>query len=103
MKPRYRFFLYTFITLFFPLQIYSAVSMPNAFSNSMVLQRDMKVKIWGSASNGEQVSVSINGQTKSTTAQNGSWSVLLDPMSAGGPYTMTVKGTNTVTITDVYW
>lgn len=102
MKPRYRFFLYTFITLFFPLQIYSAVSMPNAFSNSMVLQRDMKVKIWGSASNGEQVSVSINGQTKSTTAQNGSWSVLLDPMSAGGPYTMTVKGTNTVTITDVY-
>jgi sialate O-acetylesterase len=79
------------------------VSVTTLFSNSMVLQRNMKVPIWGSASSGESVTVSFNGQTKTaTTGSNGKWKVTLDPMVEGGPFTMTIKGNNTITITDIY-
>lgn len=69
----------------------------------MVLQRGMPVPVWGTASSGEQVTVSIASQSKSvSTPASGKWTVKLDSMPAGGPYTMTVKGTNTVTLDDVY-
>ena len=46
--------------------------------------------------------MSINGQSKTATAgADGKWQVTLDPMPAGGPYTLTVKGKNTITCNDV--
>jgi sialate O-acetylesterase len=84
------------------VSISANVKMPNAFSNSMVLQQKCNVRIWGSASNDEAITVQFNNQSKSVVAKSGSWSVLLDSMNAGGPYTLTIKGLNTVTISDVY-
>ncbi len=81
---------------------HATVKVTNVFSTSMVLQRNSKVKIWGSAANDESVTVKCNGQSKTTVTKNGAWSVVLDPMEAGGPYTMTIKGQNTITISDVY-
>lgn len=53
------------------------------FSDHMVLQRGQPVPVWGQADPGEQVSVSISGQTKSTTTDaHGKWLVRLDPMPA---------------------
>ena len=79
------------------------ISVTTLFSNSMVLQRNQLVPVWGKGANGEQVTVTFNGQTKTTTtAGNGTWKVVLDSMKAGGPYTMTIKGNNTITITDIY-
>jgi len=78
-----------------------AVKIP--FSSHMVLQRNMKVNVWGTAASGETVTVKFNGQQKSATAgANKSWKLQLDPMVAGGPFTMTISGTNTVTLSDVY-
>ena len=69
----------------------------------MVLQREMPLAVWGTASSGEQVTVTIGSQTKTVaTPASGTWTMKLDPMPAGGPYVMTVKGTNTVTLNDVY-
>ena len=49
----------------------------------MVLQRDTKVKVWGWATAGEKLTVEFAEQKKSTTvAADGSWQVVLDPMSA---------------------
>jgi sialate O-acetylesterase len=82
---------------------YGNVAVKPPFASSMVLQRDMEVPIWGTAAGGEQVSVAIASQTKTvTTPANGKWSLKLDPMPAGGPYVVTIKGTNTVTLDDVY-
>jgi len=79
------------------------VTVSNLFSNSMVLQRNTTVPIWGKAGSSESVTVTFNGQTKTTTAgSSGVWKVNLDPMAEGGPYTMTIKGSSTVTITDIY-
>jgi sialate O-acetylesterase len=71
------------------------------FQDNMVLQFGKKVNIWGTADIGETVSVSINGQTKSATAINGKWLVQLDAMEPGGPYTLTVRGANTISIKNV--
>jgi sialate O-acetylesterase len=66
------------------------------------LQRDQKDRVWGSAEPGEEVTVEIAGQTKSAKASpDGAWQVVLDPMPAGGPHSMTVKGKNTVQFDDV--
>jgi sialate O-acetylesterase len=89
--------------LFFtaPLSATIAVKMP--FANSMVLQRNMMNPIWGTASNGEQVSITLGSQTKTVlTPQSGKWTIKLDPMAEAGPLTMTIKGNNTLTLTDVY-
>ena len=78
------------------------VKLPALFGDHMVLQRDQNDRVWGWADPGEEVTVSINGQTKTATAgADGKWQVTLDPMPAGGPYTLTVKGKNTLTCNDV--
>ncbi len=75
---------------------------PNSlFSNHMVLQRDVAVPVWGTADEGERITVSINGQVQTTTARNGNWMVQLKKMDAGGPYVLTIQGNNMVEITDV--
>lgn len=71
------------------------------FGSHMVLQRGAPIPVFGTASNGESVTVTLGTQSKTTTAANGSWKVNLDAMPAGGPYTLTIKGANTATYTDV--
>ena len=71
------------------------VKMPAIFGNNMVLQQKTSNLIWGIAEPGEDVTVSIAGQTKSAKADaDGKWSVKLDPLQVGEPLTMTVKGKN---------
>ncbi len=78
------------------------VRLPLLVSNGMVLQRDAKITIWGWASPGEKVQVKFNRKTISTvTDSEGNWKIALPPMKAGGPYTMEVKGKNTILINDI--
>ncbi len=71
------------------------------FSDGMVLQRGMEIPVWGTADEGEQVEVAFCGQTVTTAARDGAWTVRLAPLDAGGPYTMTISGANSVEIRDV--
>ncbi len=83
------------------------------FSDGMVLQQGMKCPIWGMAEPGEQVSVSYDisknfaraaAAAAVTADDKGKWKVTLQfsPELAGGPYTLTIKGKNTITLKDVY-
>lgn len=81
---------------------HAAVTLPHILSDHAVLQRDMPIHIWGNAGPGEQVAVSFHGgQAHTTTDGLGHWSVYLPAEQAGGPYTLTVKGTNAITLTDI--
>jgi sialate O-acetylesterase len=77
------------------------------FSDHMVLQRDVPISVWGTADPGEQVSVAIKGDGRSsmspTVAANadGTWKVQVPKLAAGGPYELTIKGKNSVAIKDV--
>lgn len=72
------------------------VSLPRVFSDGAVLQREKPLHIWGWADEGESVTVSFGKISRTTTAKNGEWSVSLPALKAGGPYTLTVKGNNTI-------
>lgn len=71
------------------------------FTDNMVLQQGMRAPVWGQADNGERVTVEFRGQTVTTIAHNKSWFVYLDPMSAGGPFTMKITGANTIEFKNV--
>ncbi len=78
------------------------VKLPPVFSEHMVLQRDIVLPVWGTASPDEEVTVAIAGQTKTTKADaQGKWRVKLDALKVGDPLTLTVKGKNTITLNDV--
>lgn len=78
------------------------VRLARIFSEHMVLQRGKPVPIWGFAEPGEKVTMEFRGQKVSTVAdRTGVWRVVLSPMSAGGPFRMTVRGNNTVELSDV--
>ena len=73
------------------------------FTEHMVLQRKMKVPVWGWAKEGQKVSVEIGGQTKTSVADaSGKWRVDLDPMEPGPARTMKVtEGTSSIEIGDI--
>jgi sialate O-acetylesterase len=77
---------------------------PNSLcTDGMVLQQKMDVNIWGTAVNGEKVTVSFRGKTATTTADNnGHWKVSLPSGEAGGPLPMTIAGNNKLEYTNVY-
>ena len=59
------------------------VRMPALFSDHMVLQRDIKVPVWGWAEPGETVTVKFADQKKKVkTDKTGKWMVRLDAMKA---------------------
>ncbi|MBM80216.1 MAG: sialate O-acetylesterase [Planctomycetaceae bacterium] len=79
------------------------VTLPNIFGSHMVLQQGQKNKVWGWADAGENVTVTIGGQTHSATAdKDGNWSVKLESMKVGsGPHKMSVQGKNEVSFDDI--
>src|SRR5579864_1210794 len=83
-------------------QVRADVKLPAIFGNHMILQQAQNDRVWGRAEPGEEVTVRIADQAKTTKAgDDGKWTVTLGPMPAGGPHTMTVTGKNTVTCDDV--
>jgi sialate O-acetylesterase len=60
----------------------------------MVLQQGTKAPLWGSADDGEKVSVTCQGQTVTTTTTGGKWQVCLENLKPGGPFTLTIQGNN---------
>ncbi len=72
------------------------------FSRGAVLQRDKPLPVWGWTAPGEEVTVTLAGQAKKTNCgANGRWQVVLKPIAAGGPYTMTIRGSSTITVDDL--
>ncbi len=71
------------------------------FTDGAVLQRGQPVPVWGTARDGEKVTVEIDKQKISTTAADGKWSVSLKPLKEGGPHTLKITGDNAVTVNNL--
>jgi len=79
-----------------------ALRLHGLFADGLVLQRDRPCPVWGAAAAGDEVTVSISGQTKTARAgADGRWSLKLDPLAAGGPYELAVSGPGTLMVKDV--
>ena len=72
------------------------------FGDNMVMQRGKPNVIWGWADPGDKIEVAISGKTASGVAgTDRRWEVKIDPPAAGGPYTMTIKGRQTVELHNI--
>ena len=72
------------------------------FSDHLVLQRDCAIPIWGRAEADEILMVELAETSAQTTADAaGRWQVTLPALPAGGPHTLTVRGSTTVVLRDV--
>jgi sialate O-acetylesterase len=62
------------------------------FSDGMVLQRDVAVKIWGCAEPGAQLTVAFcEREYRAQAGADGNWQVVMDPLAAGGPWEITIR------------
>jgi len=75
----------------------------SVFQDHAVLQRDKPIAVWGQASNGDEITLSL-GEAKiaARADSSGHWSATLPAMSAGGPYKLAAKaGTAEQVLNDI--
>ena len=85
-----------------PVEVRAEVKLARVFGDSMVLQRDREVPVWGTAAAGEEVEVTLGKQSHTIKAgQDGRWRVKLEAIPAGGPHELVVKAANTLRVKDV--
>jgi len=78
------------------------VRLPKIFSDNMMLQRGLPVRVWGWADAGEPVSVTLAGKTVATKADDkGEWKLELAAMKAGENLELSVKGKNQLSLKNI--
>lgn len=82
---------------------YGGLSLPEVYSDGMVLPHGKYLTIRGKADAGRHVTVGINNRRYTATSGNtGDWTAEIEPLDAGGPYELTVSdGERTLRIKDV--
>lgn len=84
--------LLLFLTLFlFQAFVHAQIKLPKVFGDSMVLQRGIKIPIWGNSTPGALINAEL-GNVKATTKadQEGKWMVRFPKFKASGPYTLKI-------------
>ncbi len=101
MKKITHYILYLFLLLITE-NCFPQIRLPQMIRDSMILQQDAKINIWGWASPKEKVKVRFqNKKYAATTDVNGKWVIRLSPIKAGGPFTMNISGKNKITLEDI--
>ena len=95
------FLIIPVITLLYTSSASATVKVHGLFSKGAVIQRAMPVPVWGTAADDEKITVKFRGQSISTVARDGKWMIRLEPMDAGGPYTMTIIGSNKIKVQNI--
>ena len=91
-----------FFVIVISLQTKANIVLPRFVSKGMVLQRDIAIPIWGWAEAGEKVEVIFKNKHYTTvTGLDKKWKINLAQSHAGGPFTLVLKGNNTIIIEDI--
>ncbi len=102
INPTYKYFLPAFFCSIICLNIFAQVRLPHLIGDSMVLQRNTTINIWGWAAPAENIIIAFTGKTYHTSAAaDGKWFVHLSPMQAGGPYDMQIDASNHITLKNI--
>jgi sialate O-acetylesterase len=82
--------------------VHATVVLPKLISNGMVLQREKPIDIWGWADANETLEIHfIDSMYWVQADASGNWKLKLPAHKAGGPYTLEIKATNTLTINNI--
>ncbi len=103
MKMILQIAIVTSILVVMAMPARTEVRLPRVFSDHMVVQRGIRIPVWGWADKGERVVVELAGSRAEAVADaDCRWSVRLAPLLAGGPHVMKVSGaTNSLTAANV--
>jgi len=83
---------------------FANVTLPNVFSDNMVLQRNTEVIIWGWANPQEEVVITPswnNQKYKVKTSNQAKWEIVIPTPKEGGPYTIAIKGYNEIVLKNI--
>lgn len=75
------------------------------FTDNMVLQQQAQVPVWGWAKENSKISIKVSWNEESyegVADKNGKWKILVTTPIAGGPYTISITGTETIVLKNVY-
>lgn len=84
--------------------VFAKVRLPSVLSSNMVLQQQSTVTLWGWSAPAEKIYIttSWNAITDSTTGSgDAKWNIKIKTPAAGGPYTITIKGSNRIVLENV--
>ena len=83
----------------------SQLRLPNYYGDHMVLQRGEKIKLWGWAKPGQEVTLTLDQRSyRANVGTDSTWSVALPEFKAGGPWVISVNaGEEQVNFKDVYF
>ncbi|MEA5045595.1 MAG: sialate O-acetylesterase [Petrimonas sp.] len=93
-------------SLLFCVSVFSQnLKLGSIFSDNMILQQQTKAPIWGWAKENSKIHVTTSWDNRSyniTTDKNGKWMTLLATPTAGGPYNITINGSGSIKLKNVY-
>ncbi|MDP2339124.1 MAG: GH116 family glycosyl-hydrolase [Bacteroidota bacterium] len=95
-----------FVLIFFGLSFHSfgQIKLPSIFSDNMVLQQNSKAVVWGWGDPGSEVRVSgswSKDTVKTMVSNQADWKVKLKTPAAGGPFKISIKGSDEVVLKNV--
>jgi len=94
MKPFFSAAAFSLFFIFYS-EGFAQIQPARIFSDNMVLQRDIKIPVWGTAAPGEVVTVLFGEKTVSgATDKSGKWKIFLPENKAGGPFDLKIKGSS---------
>ena len=80
------------------------ITLPNIFSDNMVLQRNAEVKIWGWATPNEEIKITPSWDNKAYQVKANSqayWEIKITTSKEGGPFTIDLKGDNEIVLENI--
>jgi len=95
--------IFYLIIFFFPVSLFASTSLPQFFSDGMVLQQNSDVAIWGKDKPGQLVKLSTqwNENVTALTGEDGKWKMKVLTPKAGGPFTLKIEGSTKVILQNV--
>ncbi|TBO41282.1 sialate O-acetylesterase [Pedobacter kyonggii] len=108
--PKLKSILISALFLFSSLLVQSKILLPSVFSDNMVLQQKTNAAIWGKATAGKAVKITVSWNKINYGAiadANGNWKIKVATPGYGGPYSITISDgellvLNNVLIGDVW-
>lgn len=91
-------------TLLFSSPTEGQLRLPAIISSGMVLQQNDSASLWGWGNPAERILVTTSWNNRTDTAvvnNRANWRIKVKTPVAGGPYSITLKGSNTVVLNDV--
>jgi sialate O-acetylesterase len=85
------------------LTVFTQTWLPSFFSDNMVLQQNAEVSVWGKDDPGTNIKISASWgeETEVISDRDGRWKTKISTPGAGGPYSMTIKGSEVIVLNDV--